>query len=615
MMWTRNLPSRASCWFFLFAVQSVMGGDWPQWRGPHRDGISTDTQLLHEWPQGGPRVAWRTDSVGIGYSSLVVKDGRVFTQGDLDGVEHVIALDEKNGEILWAVQPDPVAKMLASQAAGEFKRLDRDSDGTVSEEEALVGLGWNFNKYDQSKSGVPSNTKQRVERRVANLMAALDENQNRLLEWSEAGASLRDYFQRVDRSQKAAEVKALVAERTEGFLAKLDKNQDQKISRDEARDSALARPFGNADVRNPQTKRADGQLTRGEIEAYLEKHESGKDGIVSPLELTTYYTQHHPHGDGRLSLNELRAFHGGYRNSMGDGPRGTPAVDAHRVFVEGGRGDVTCLDARTGDTIWHVNLGRQLQGGVPGWGYSESPLIEGDLVIVTPGGSAGTLAALDKQTGKVIWRSGDVTESAHYSSPIVAEICEQRQVIQFARENVLGVSLKTGKLLWKYGGANNGTANCATPIVGQDCVFASSAYGIGGGLARIENNGGTLSASQVYFDKRMANHHGGIVKVGDHMYGFGNGGLICMEFLTGAFAWRKRSIGKGSLLAADGMLFLLGENHQVALAEANPSEYRERGRFKIESHGRPSWAHPVVANGRFYIRDQESLTAYDVRER
>ncbi|MBB73498.1 MAG: hypothetical protein CMJ75_03165 [Planctomycetaceae bacterium] len=599
----------------VFCAGALVAGDWPQWRGPLRDGVSTDKQLLDEWPDGGPRIAWQTNLAGVGYSSLVVKDGRVITQGDLNGIEHVIAFDENDGKVLWAVQPDPVAQWLANRVANEFEQLDRNKDGTITEDEALARLGWNFNKYDRSQLKPSLDTDELVKARVDRLLKVLDKSQDGILQWSEAGALLRDYFQRIDTSAKDVDVKLMASQRGEALFTQLDNNKDGQISREEARASALQRPFGSVDQRDAQTKQADGQLTLLEIKQYFEKREAGKDGKLSAAELAAYYVQHHPRGDGLLGREELRAFYGGYRNGMGDGPRGTPALDGGRVFVEGGRGDVTCLDARTGDTVWHVQLGNQLKGGVPGWGYSESPLVEGNLVIVTPGGGGGTLAALDKHTGEVQWRTDDVQEAAHYSSPVVAEICGRRQVVQFARENVFGVSLETGELLWKYGGANNGTANCATPIVNQDHVFASSAYGTGGGLARIADNGGTLSASQVYFEKKMANHHGGIVKVGDYMYGFGSGGLICMEFLTGKVAWRKRSVGKGSLLAADGMLFLLGENHQVALADADPTGYRERGRFRIQPHGRPSWAHPALANGRFYIRDQESVTAYDVRDR
>ena len=264
--------------------------------------------------------------------------------------------------------------------------------------------------------------------------------------------------------------------------------------------------------------------------------------------------------------------------------------------------------------MWHLNLVKDFGGGRPGWGYCESPLVVGSMLIVTPGGKQGTLVALDKMTGKLLWRSTDVQEAAHYSSPVVADLAGVRQVIQFARESVFGVRLTDGAFLWKYSGANNGTANIATPIVADNHVFASSAYGTGGGLAQIIASGDGQRAEEVYFEKKMANHHGGLVLVGEHLYGFGNGGLICMHYLTGEIAWAERSVGKGSLVYADGMLYCLGEKHEMALVEANPKEYVEHGRFKIENLGRPSWAHPVVADGKLYVRNQQRLTAYNVRQ-
>jgi outer membrane protein assembly factor BamB len=315
-----------------------------------------------------------------------------------------------------------------------------------------------------------------------------------------------------------------------------------------------------------------------------------------------------------LTADDVKGHYGGHRNGEGDGPRGTPTIDSDRVYVEGGLGDLACLEAATGKTIWHTNLSRDFGGGKPGWGYSESPLVEGNMLIVTPGGKGGTVLALDKYTGEKIWQSSGISEGAHYSSPIAADIHGVRSIVQFASKNVFGVAAKDGAFLWSYSAANNGTANVATPIVADNHVFASSGYGTGGGLAKIVADGDAQKAEEVYFDKQMANHHGGIVKVGDHMYGFGNAGLMCLDFKTGELKWKARSAGKGSLCYADGMLYLLGEGHQVALAEATPDEYREHGSFKLEGHGRPSWAHPVVAGGVFYIRDQETLTAYDVKK-
>ncbi len=597
--------------------------DWPQWRGPNRDGISTEKNLLKQWPVGSaPKVVWQVDNVGAGYSSVAVKDGRVVTQGDLNGVEHVIALNADDGSLLWAVQPEPVLGQLDERIRSEMKRLDRNQDGAVDESEALAGLSWRFNTYDTADGGDANAVAATANNRARTMFDALDKNGDEQLTFDEAGRLFSEYFARVDSSDGSADAEALAKSRAAALIRTFDKDTnragekvelDGMISRDEARQSPFNRSFRRADLRDPTTRKGDELLTVDEIEEYLLKSERGKDGLVSLDELATYYARNLPNRDGQLTAAELRGYIGGYRNGQGDGPRGTPTIMDNRVYVEGGNGDVSCLDLSTGSTLWHVNLAADLNGRRPGWGYSESPLMVGDLLIVTPGGKLGTVAALNKNTGEVVWRSEDIQESAQYSSPVLADILGVRQIVQFARENVFGVSLEDGKLLWKYGNANNGTANVATPIVENNHVFASSGYGTGGGLAKISEDGGGLSATEVYFDKKMANHHGGFVKVGDHMYGFGSGGLICMNFLTGEIAWQDRSVGKGSLLVADGMLYLLGERQEVALAHASPKEYVETGRFKIPSHGRPSWAHPVVAGGRLYIRDQGSLTAYDVR--
>jgi outer membrane protein assembly factor BamB len=584
-------------------------GEWPQWRGPNRDGISLDTGLLKEWPADGPPVVWQVDSVGVGYSSLAIKDGRIFTQGDLDGVEHIIALDAKDGRTLWSIQPTPVASLLETRLAEEIKRLDSNKDGIVNEAEALNRFGWDWNKYNKPNSDTPEAV---AEKRSAALLKELDKDNDGKLSYSEAG-NLRDAFDRIDQATPGADAAALAKQRTEAYLKTLDKDNDGKISRQEARGTELDRHFGRIDVRDPATDKGDDQLTAQEIEAALVKHEAGRDGLVTADELRQYYLANKISGDGVLETSELRAAIGGYRNGMGDGPRGTPTVDDDRVYVEGGNGDFLCLEAATGKTIWYVNLRTDFGGGTPGWGYSESPLIVDDLVIITPGGKGGTLLALNKLTGKPVWQSTEVTEGAHYSSPVLAVINGERQIVQFANQSVFGVSLVDGKSRWSYKAPANGTANCCSPIIDDNRVFASSSYGVGGGLAKIIQAGTTQHAEEVYFEKKMACHHGGIVKVGDNMYSAGGGPLMCMDFKTGKIAWQVRSAGKGSLCVADGMLYILGEGHEVALAEVTPEAYREHGRFKLKSHGRPAWAHIIVTGGRMYIRDQESLIAYDVK--
>ncbi|WP_425618317.1 PQQ-binding-like beta-propeller repeat protein [Anatilimnocola sp. NA78] len=594
----------------IFAQVPYAAGDWPQWRGPNRDGISLDQGLLKEWPKEGPAKLWQVDTVGVGYSSLAVKEGRIYTQGDIDGVENILCLDAKDGRTIWKTQPTPVAQFLATRIDNDLKQIDKNQNGKIEEAEALARFGWDWNKYDKAAGGDAAET---AARRSSALFKELDKDGDGKLVYAEAGNLLRDTFERMDTAAPGADPKAIADTRTAASLKDLDKDGDGRLSKPEVKGTALDRHFGRIDAQDPATKKGDDLLSDDELRVAFVKFEAARDGSISPDELKEYYVKNKIAGDGELSSEELRGAIGGYRNGMGDGPRGTPTVDGERLYIEGGNGDVTCLEAATGKTIWHVNLKIDFGGNTPGWGYSESPLIVDDMVVVTPGGKAGTLLTLNKFTGKPIWQSKEVTDGAHYSSPVVATIDGVRQIVQFANKSVFGVTLAEGKPLWNYTAPANGTANCCTPIIAGNEVFASSAYGTGGGLVKIAAAGTAQQAEEVYFEKKMACHHGGIVKIGDYMYSNGGGALICMEFSTGKIAWQSRSSGKGSLCYADGMLYLLGEGHEVALAEATPEAYREHGKFKIESHGKPAWAHPIVTGGKLYIRDQESITVYDVK--
>lgn len=586
-------------------------GDWPQWRGPHRNGLSAETGLAREWPADGPPVLWKVETVGVGYSSLVVKDGLIVTQGDLDGVEHIICLKAEDGSTVWAVQPEPVKAALDAKIAADLKRLDQNTDGTIEEAEALNGIGPDFNNFD--KVDAAADVKQLAGARAAKLFDKLDADRDGKLTFLETGGRFRNNLTKIDAADPAADVAALAASRTDQALKEGDADGDGKVSRREGQ-GKISYDFFQGDVRDPATGKGDDHLTREELIAYFTSREAGRDGLITVAELTAFTEQSYPGKDGILTEAELRGYLGGYRNSYGDGPRGTPTIDGALVYVEGGAGDLTCLELATGKTVWHRNLSTDFNGGRPGWGYSESPLVEGNLLIVTPGGGKGTLAALNKLSGETIWRSEN-KEGAHYSSPQVVDIAGMRQVVQFASNDVFGASLEDGRTLWTYGKANNGTANVATPIIRGDYVYASSGYGVGGGLVKVSQADGKFTAEEVYFDKALANHHGGVLLIGEYLYGFGNGGLICQNFMTGENAWRARSVNKGSLTYADGLLFLLGENHEVALADARYDSYTEKGRFKIENLSRPSWAHPVVAGGKLYIRNMHTLTAYDVRAR
>ncbi len=300
----------------------------------------------------------------------------------------------------------------------------------------------------------------------------------------------------------------------------------------------------------------------------------------------------------------------------GFGSRATPTVDGKFVYALGVGGELVCLETATGKLVWNKNLVSDFGGAIPRWGYSESALVDGDNVIVTPGGSIATMVALNKKTGAVAWKSADPNGSTvAYSSAIAADMGGQRQYIQFLTGGVVGIDAKDGKQLWHYDApASRSGINCSTPIFDKGYVFAAAAYGHGGGLAQLTADAGAITATDVYFTKQMQNHHGGMVLVGDYLYGFDNSTLTCLEFKTGKVMWAERSVGKGSVMAADGMLYCRSERGPVALVEANPSAYVEKARFEQpERSTEPSWAYPVISDGKLYLRDQGVLLCYAVK--
>jgi outer membrane protein assembly factor BamB len=301
----------------------------------------------------------------------------------------------------------------------------------------------------------------------------------------------------------------------------------------------------------------------------------------------------------------------------GEGPRCTPTVDGDLLYTLGVSGDLVCLESATGKERWRKNLPRDFAGRMMSWGYSESPLVDGDKLIATPGGPSATLVALNKHTGETVWKArvpeGD---GVAYASAIVAEVGGLRQYVQFLGRGVVGVAADDGRFLWRYNRPANGTANCSTPIFHDDRVFAASSYGAGGGLAQLAREGDTTSAREVYSTRHMKNHHGGMVLVDGHLYGSDEGMLCCLDFKSGRVLWEDRGPGKGSIAYADGRLYYRNEGGPMVLVEANPERYVEHGRFEPpERSAHNAWPHPVIANGRLYLRDQDVLLCYDVKRR
>ena len=299
-----------------------------------------------------------------------------------------------------------------------------------------------------------------------------------------------------------------------------------------------------------------------------------------------------------------------FRNDRGNGPRGTPTIDGDRLYALGGDGDLSALDARTGKLVWSKNVLREFGGSNIQWGISESPLVLGNKVLVNAGGPGASMVALNKTDGSVIWKSQ--SDEPGYSSAIPLDVNGLTQVVFFTAQRAVGLDVRDGKLLWEYEHPSNNVANVATPIARANRIFISSDYGTGGGVVEIKPDN---KAQELYFTKDMKNHHSSSVLVGDYLYGFSSSILTAMKFDTGEVAWKDRSVGKGSLVYADGNLYCLSENGVVGLVEATPTGYKEKGRFRIQQGNLPTWAHPVVAGGRLYIRDQDTIYAYDVRQK
>lgn len=306
-----------------------------------------------------------------------------------------------------------------------------------------------------------------------------------------------------------------------------------------------------------------------------------------------------------------------------EGPGCTPTVDGERLYVEGLAGDVTCLQAQDGKIVWQRSLQKDFGGSLPSWSFRESPLVDGDKVICTPGGPDATLVALDKLTGKTLWKSQvPGNPKASYASAIALDFEGQRQYVQFTARTVVGVAASDGKFLWKYDQPANGMGiNCSTPLYQEGKVFAASAYGKGGGLVKLSKdaNGG-IKAEEVYFSKKMQNHHGGMIVLDGCLYG-ANGGneggsLVCLDFQTGNVLWdgRDKGVSKGALALADGRLYYRLENGTMLLIEPSAKQYLERGRFEQPDRTKqPAWTHPVIANGKLYLRDQDVLLCYAVK--
>lgn len=310
----------------------------------------------------------------------------------------------------------------------------------------------------------------------------------------------------------------------------------------------------------------------------------------------------------------------GYAAGWGHGPRSTPTYSEGLVFAIDPKGAVACLNAEDGKEVWSKHLVADFKGQMGGWGFSESPLVDGANLILAPGGKEAGMVALDKKSGDVVWKASELQPGkAEYATIIATEINGVRQYVKLFESQVVGVSAADGKLLWTSAWPGK-TAVIPTPIVDGNEIYVSSGYGVGSKLFKVNADNST---EDVWVNTVMKNHHGGVIKVGDHLYGFSDGGgLICQDWKTGEMVWNEKGqfTSKGSVHVADGHLYALNEEDgTLTLVEISPSEFKQKGQFKLDPQSpnrNPKgkvWTHPLVLDGKLYLRDQEYIVCYDVK--
>ena len=323
-------------------------------------------------------------------------------------------------------------------------------------------------------------------------------------------------------------------------------------------------------------------------------------------------------------ISEKNPQNGGYK-----GARSTPTIDGDYLYVVASEGVISCLKTSDGEVVW-THAFKEWGGKMhSGWGFSESPLVDGDLVLCTPGGQEAMIVALNKKTGEEVWKSATPSggekggDGAGYSSIVIGNGAGVKQYISLVGRGVIGVRASDGKYLWGYNKVANRTANIPTPVTDGDYVFASSGYGTGSCLLKLSQDGDGVKAEEVYFldAKIFENHHGGFILSNGFIYSgakHGKGFPICVELKTGEVKWggeiRGEGNGSAAVTMADNQIIFRYQDGKLALVRATPSGYELNGTFKPEYQEKESWAHPVVSDGKLYLREQNKLMCYDLHE-
>ena len=306
--------------------------------------------------------------------------------------------------------------------------------------------------------------------------------------------------------------------------------------------------------------------------------------------------------------------------------RATPTVEGNMVYTCSGYGDLACFDGTSGKMIWSYK-GSELNKGTYGsWGIAESLLIDGDKVYFSPGGPETNTIALKKSTGEVIWKSPSLGDKPGYVSPIIVNYGGRKMIINVSLGHVFGVDASNGDILWQVSHGQSSDPNmrrgdlikCTTPLFKDGMVYVTGGYDTGGMMIKIADD--AKSASVVWTDMVLDDHHGGVVQIDGYIYGSNwlnnsDGNWCCIEWKTGKKMWEEHWNCKGSIIAADGMLYIWDEkNGNMGLLRVNPEKFDLVSSFKVsQGSSGPYWAHPVIHNGILYIRHTNALMAYKIK--
>lgn len=322
------------------------------------------------------------------------------------------------------------------------------------------------------------------------------------------------------------------------------------------------------------------------------------------------------HADGKQLWSTRIGGVGKNNGPQYPGARSTPTVDGDSVYALASDGSLACLDTKSGNTKWSKNLQRDF-GGKPGlWAYAESPLIDGDVLVCSPGGADSTVVALKKSDASVIWKAPlSEADEASYSSPTIANVDGVKQYVLFLSKGAVGIDAQTGKPMWRYSKTSDAQANVQTPVSRDGFVYTAASR-VGAGLVKVTGNQST--PKEVYFAKTMPSGMGGSVLVDGNLFGSAGPTIMCIDYATGATKWQERGIGTSSFCFADGKLFLHGENNDVAMIAATGDAYKELGRFtppNAPDRGKSkAWTHPIIVDGKLIIRDVGTIWCYDIRK-